>query len=856
VELSVLRATLKSLFARKLRLALSALAVVLGVSFVSGTLVLTDTLNATFNSSFSDQTKNVDVAVQGIDYVGSQSLAASGVMLPAQLANQLRALDGVADAVGQVDGSATLVTADGTLVKNGGASAEGINWTGDRATSVERIADGRAPSATDEIAVDRGTANRARLHLGDQLSVLTTQSQTNSDETFTLVGTFRTAGEDSPSGAMVTAFWTADAQRLMAKPDTFTAIYLAAKPGVPATRLVATVKASGLLPANVEAITGAQLAAQHAATVKKALSFLSTMLLIFAAISLFVGAFIIFNTFTMLVAQRVRELALMRALGASKGQVRLSVQIEAALVGVVGSTIGLIVGVLLAKVLRAAMGSFGVVLPAGSTVFRPRTAVVAYLVGVVVTSAAAVVPAYKAATVPPIAALRDTYTIASRSLRIRAVLGLSGAVLGAVMVVAGLSKSGGTALVGVGAVAIFLGITALSPVLARPVTRMIGFWLPRAFGITGQIGLRNAMRNPRRTAATASALMVGLALVSAFAIFGQSIKVSVHDTVAGSVQADYYITPSVSTQPFSDAIAQSAAAQPGVAKNGVVPVRGGLMTITGHKGVVSVLAGDPPAVASMFGLHTTAGTMTTGVGQIVMDATEAASLHLTVGQPVHVTFGTTGPATLTLVGTFTGSSALVKYLVSTTEWARHSSDTSDSMVLIRRAAGADSGTVFNELQRVLAAHPDLLLTDRAGFAAQQEQTVDQLIGLVYVLLALAVIIALFGIVNTLALSVIERTKEIGLLRAVGLRRGQMWLVIVLEAVVIALFGASLGVGVGSFLGWALVSALKSQGITTFAYPVATIAGVLVLGGILGVLAAVVPALRAARMNVLRAIATS
>lgn len=847
----MLRATLRSLFARKLRLLLSALAVVLGVSFVAGTLVLTDTLNATFNTSFADQTKNVAVAVRGVNHVATAA-AAERALLPAALESTLRTkVDGVADAVGQVEGTAALVDRDGSSITSGTTPPKGINWTGDRPTSVERIADGRAPKATDEIVVDKGTADAHGLRVGEQLPVRTTGKQ-DKDERFTLVGTFRTGGQDSPASAPVVAFWTPDAQRLMTQPDTFTAIFLAAKPGVTERELAAKVTASGVLPKDVEAITGTQLAAEHADTVKQALSFLSTMLLIFAGISLFVGAFIIFNTFTMLVAQRVRELALLRALGASRRQVRVSVQVEALLVGVVGSTIGLVVGVALAHLLHAAMGTFGVVLPAGGTVFRARTAVVAYAVGVLVTSAAAVVPAYKAATVPPIAALRDTYTIAARSLRARAVAGTTGAALGAVLVVYGLSRSGGAGLVGAGAVAIFMGIAALSPVLARPVTRLIGASLPGLFGVTGRIGLQNAMRNPRRTSATASALMIGLALVSAFAIFGQSIKESVHDTVSGSLRADYFIT---NATPFSDSVAQTVSTLPGVAPDGVVPIQGGPVSIAGLKGAANVLAANPRAVASVFALRTTAGQLAVADGQIAMDAAQAASLHLSVGKPVQVTFGATGATTLTLAGTFTDSSGLVKDLITTTEWSKHSSATADSLVLVKRAPGADPATVLAAIKKV--AEPfGLAVNDQGGFVAEQEKTVDQLIGLVYVLLALAVVIALFGIVNTLALSVIERTREIGLLRAVGLRRGQMWLVIVLESVVIALYGATLGVGVGSFLGWALVSALKSQGITTFAYPVTTIAGVLIMGGVLGVIAALAPALRAARMNVLRAISTA
>jgi putative ABC transport system permease protein len=841
----MLRATLRSLLARKLRLLLSAAAVVAGVSFVAGTLVLTDTLNNTFTSLFAGITRNVSVDVRAVNKVAPASDAGRASLPATLLAAVQQAAQGAGTAVPEVRGS--LAPIDPRTGKPAGSASNpgiGMNWTGGEPTSVETVAAGRAPAGDGDVALDLATADRLGLRVGDQVKVSGTATGT-----FTLVGTFRIDGQDGLAGTPVTAFTLAEAQRMILAPDQLTAIYVAARPGVSQADLAARI--ARVLPATDEAITGHQLADEQASTVKQALSFLSTALLIFAGISVFVGAFIIFNTFTMLVAQRVRELALLRAIGASRSQVRLSVQVEAALVGFVGSTVGLALGVGLARVLDSAMGAFGVTLPAGGMVFRARTAVVAYLVGMLVTAAAAVVPAYKAATVPPIAALRDTYTITSRSLRTRAVLGVLGAGLGAAAIMYGLSRSSGTGLVGAGAVAVFLGVAALSPALAGPVTRLLGAPLPALFGTVGRIGLRNATRSPRRTAATASALMIGLALVSAFSIFGQSIKVSVQDTVAKSFDTDYLLYVQ-NFAPFSPTIAQTIAKQPGAV---VTAISGETVRLPGISTADPVFAGDSAAIAAQMGLKPTdGGTLTLRSGQIAMDETRAKALGLRVGATVPVQF-VDRSETLTVAGIFTGSSQ-VKLLISQDEWVKHAPTDQNFLVLVKVRPGADRAAVDAAVRTATMPFPTVHADDTAQFVAEQSKQVDQVLGLVYVLLALAVVIALFGIVNTLALSVIERTKEIGMLRAVGLRRGQMWLVVVLESVVIAVFGAALGVGVGSFLGWALVSALKSQGITSFAYPVTTIAGVLVLGGVLGVLAAVFPALRAARMNILRAIATA
>jgi putative ABC transport system permease protein len=418
-------------------------------------------------------------------------------------------------------------------------------------------------------------------------------------------------------------------------------------------------------------------------------------------------------------------------------------------------------------------------------------------------------------------------------------------------VLVGLTSHGhlATALVGGGAAVLFIGVAALSPVLARPVARVVGGPLPALFGVPGRLGLRNALRDPRRTAATASALMVGLALVSMFAIFGQSVKTSVRQTVLAEMTADYFISPNGGT--IDSSVAPALGRLPGVAA--AIGIHGGTLGVGGRS--VPALAADGRQAASVFMLTPAAGTLALADGQLALSVSEAVTLHLSVGDRVPVTFPDT-TATMTVAGVFSGRSSLVAAVVTPADWARHSPNTRDSMILVRRAPGADPAVVSAAVDRAVAAVPGLAVADQAAFVAAQEQTVDQLVGLVYVLLALAVVIALFGIVNTLALSMTERIREIGMLRAVGLRRGQLRLAIVLESVVISLFGATLGVGVGSFLGWALVRALRGEGLTTFAYPVRTIVEVLAVGGLLGVLAAVLPAVRAARMNILRAIATA
>jgi len=847
----MLRVTFKSLLARKVRLVLSALAVVLGISFISGTLVLTDTLNNTFDNLFGDVYKNVSVEVRSVNAVDNTSTDDTKRQpLAESLLTRLRGVDGVGNAVGNVSGVAQLVNPKtGKALDLGGAPGLGGNWTGTAPPSAVALTPGSHAPGPGEIVVDAGTAKDAKLRIGESITVLTK----GPPKKFTLAGTFTLAGKSSLGGASVTNFDTATAQRLLMEPGQFSSIDLAARPGVSDTALRARVAAA--LPGGAQAVTGKQVADENASAIEKAISGLSTFLLVFAGIATFVAAFIIINTFTMLIAQRTRELALLRAVGASRRQVRTSVLVEAIVVGFIGATLGLGLGLGLAVLLKGLFSLLGASLPSGSLVFKARTAIVAYLVGIVVTTVAAYIPARKAATVPPVAAMRETFVLPARSLRLRAILGSLLTVIGALILVGGLSVKNGSqsaTLVGLGAGLCFIGVATLSPWLSRPITRVIGAPLPRLFGATGRIGRDNAMRNPRRSAATASALMIGLALVSAFGVLGQSIKAGVKSTVEKSVGADFFLAAQGFGAGFSPTVIQSLQGKPGI--DVATGLRGDQAKIGGK--TVGVLAGDPAALPKVLILKKVDGDLAAlATGTILVSQDTATDRGYRVGQSIPVTFPN-GVTSLRIAGVYAKSQLAGNYLLATAEFTKHYPGGLDIFGLVRMTDGADRVAVRTEVEAAAKPYPNVEVRDQSELIRQQEKTVDQSLSLIYVLLALAIIIALFGIVNTLALSVIERTREIGLLRAVGMGRRQLRTMVRLEAVVIAAFGAILGVAVGSFFGWALATALKKQDIASFSYPVALIVAIVVVGALLGVLAAIFPARRAAKMDILRAIATT
>jgi putative ABC transport system permease protein len=838
----MLRFSLRSLLARKLRLALSALAVVLGVAFVSGTFVLTDTLGRVFDDLFAGVNEGTAVTVRGVSALGETSLD-SRPPVDAGVVERVRAVEGVAEAVGRITGYAELVV-DGTAVGAGGAPTLGVDIQPDSRLETLSLREGRAPSGDGEIAVDKATADREGIAVGDRVQVAVRDGLVD----VTVTGSVGFGAADSFGGATLAVFDLPTAQDRLGLPGTFSEVAVAALDGVDDDVLARRVDAA--LPDTAEAVTGAQSGAETSAEIKEGLGFFTTALLVFAGISLFVGAFLIFNTFSMLVAQRARELALLRALGASRRQVTGSVLVEALVIGLVASIAGFVLGIGVAAGLEALLGAVGIDLPQGDLVLAPRTLVACLVVGLGVTAVAALVPARRAAKVAPVEAMRDSGPAEERSLRRRGLAGT--ALLGAGVGALGAGLASGTLeLVGLGAAVTFLGVATLSPLVARQVAGVLAAPFAR-LGVPGRLGRANAVRSPRRTSATAAALMVGLALVSAVSVLGASLKESVVGVVDRSLGADYVLTSS-SFQGFAPAVADRLRATPEI--DGVLAFRFAGAEVDGRRGAVSGV--DPDAAVRVLGLEVVDGDLgAVEDGAIALSTDVADELGLGVGDRAEVTWARTGTSTLEVGALYEPNQFLNEYAVS--EQAVVDGTTSQLLgaVLLTVDDGVSSDAARAAVERGVGDLPTVQIEDRAEFVASQSAQVDQLLNAITVLLVLSVVIAVLGIVNTLALSVVERTRELGLLRAVGLQRRQLRRMIRIESVVIALYGALLGLVVGTAFGWALVRALEEQGVTEFALPVGRLALVVVAAGLAGVLAAALPARRAARLDVLAAVATT
>ncbi len=664
-------------------------------------------------------------------------------------------------------------------------------------------------------------------------------------ETFTISGIVKFGSVGNLAGATIAAFDLPTAQRLFDEVGSLSAINVLAKPGVDKSQLQKAIAA--VLPKGVQVVTGQTVANEQSSSVNQALSFFSTALLVFAGIALFVGGFTIFNTFSILVGQRTRELALLRIVGASRRQLFRSVLLEAAILGVVASLVGLGLGVLTAIGLEKLLSGFGITLPTGPLVFDASTVVAGLAVGIGVTVVSAIFPARRAVRVPPVAAMADYRGSDDESSHRRVLAGCVFLAGGVAVLAVGLSKPA-IQLVGVAAVAVFIGVGMLAPLVARPLASIIG--RPLSVGISGRLGRENSMRSPRRTAQTASALTVGLALVSTMAVFGASLSKSATSSVDEAVNADYIITTSGSNG-FSRSVAAAAATVPGV--TAVSSVYGGQFEF--RSSVSDLTAVSPAEVGETVILRMAAGTASSalGAGQLLIDTTTANSDHLSVGSVVAVTFAETGRTTMEIGGIFKPNALIGSYLVGDGYFVSHYRDPLPLAVLIRTSSPASTAGKA-AVTTALKAYPNLTIQTEAEFEKAQQKSVNTLLGLVYVLLALAILIALIGIVNTLMLSVFERTHEIGLLRAVGMRRRQVRAMIRAEAVILSVFGAIIGVVVGTGLGIAFSDSLKQQGITDIVVPYPSLVIFVVIAALLGLGAATWPARRAAKLDVLAAIA--
>ena len=829
--------TIKELVARKLRLLTTAFAVLLGVAFMAGTFVFTDSISATFDSVLAEANEGVDAYVRTPSEI-DLGYGEPGPRLDASLLDTVRGVDGVDEAALRVHGYAQLVGPDGEPVGDLSMNpAFGSNWVAVDDLNPYELSSGHAPTADDEIVIDKATADQTGYQLGDRASVLTKREP----RSFTIVGVATFGGADSPAGATAVLFTDPVAQELLAQPGQADAISVTADDGVSQATLTAGVQAA--LGNDLEVVTGSALVAEDQKSFAADFAGFETMMLIFAFVAVFVGAFIINNTFSITVAQRSKEMAMLRAIGASGRQVKRSVLIEAGAVGIVGSAAGLLAGVGVARALRALMSQFGIDLPAGSTVISPNAMAISFGVGVAVTVLSAWLPARRAARIAPIAALREVAVDRSAGSTRRAVVGSIVTAAGVAAMLIGLA--GELALVGVGALAIFVGVSVLAPVLARPVARVFG-WPLRVRGLSGELATRNAMRNPKRTARTASSLMIGVGLVGFITIFAASVKTS----VAGSLDEEFTGTHIVQTGAFdnsaglSPALADELRSTTGV--DVVAQARMSPAVIDGSA-TDAFFAFDASTIDQVFTLGSVQGNLDElGADGIAVSADHALDEGWTIGSTVPVTFPN-GDTTLVVKAIYSaGTDWVGSQFADLAAFRANGAADLDFRVYV----SGDQAAIAN----VAADYPSADVQDRAAFLESVNADIDTILGLFYALLALAVVIALFGIANTLALSIFERTRELGLMRAVGMSRTQTRSTIRWEAIIIAVFGTALGLAIGTLFGWAIVRAMADQGIDTLTVPVGTLAVLTVIAGIAGAGAAILPARRAARLDVLEALA--
>ncbi len=850
------KTALRNVLAHKARLLMTVLAVMLGVAFVSGTLVFTDTLgNAYRNQSAKSYD---DVAVSVSTFAGEDDSEKNN-NIDAKTLEKIQGLDGVASATGRVSGFAGVADQDGKLIGNdwsntgGNFSPSGKDGKSGQAGSdpAYTFTDGSGPAEAGQIALDKDSAAAGKYRVGDTVRVATNGPV----KEYTLSGIFTTEDGAVNAGGSLVLFDTAVAQQLYLKPGYFQDVTISAAPGVSEQKILDAVKP--LLPEDAEAQTGEEVAEEQAKMIESELSNLNKMLLAFAGISLFVGIFLIANTFTMLVAQRTRELALMRAVGASRRQVKRSVMLEALVVGVIASVIGFIVGLGIAIGMRSLIASFGAKVPAGPLIVSPTALAAALGVGVFVTVLAAWLPSRRAAKIAPVAAMSSVHAVASvKSLVVRNSIGGAITLLGAAGIVGGAASGGsGQEIIAAGAFFALIGIIILIPLLSRPVIALVRPLLRRVFGVSGNLASQNAVRNPRRTGATASALAIGLTLVTGISVLGVTLGRAVDKMTTDNIRADYMVTMA-----GGGALDKSALTALEKAKgiDAVSPQQAASLQIKGDWHSASAVT--PGAVEKVFNIKTVSGSLATlGDGRIAVAEKTAKSNGWKTGDSLPVTFGedTSKEETkkLTVGAIYKDMEFLSPVLLSTELYAPYEAKPYIPEIWVKMNGGAGEA---NEQALVdsLGNSPAISVMDQQDIRNLFGGMINTMLNLLYGLLAMALIIAVLGVVNTLAMSVFERQQEIGMLRAIGLDRGRVKLMIRLEAVVISLFGALVGIGLGTFLGWALGETIKKE-IPGYVLvmPWDRIAIFLLLAGVVGVLAAMWPARSAARLNMLTAIKT-
>ena len=844
------KVTVRGLFTHFFRLILTAIAVIVSVGFMSGTQILTATISTSFDNVFADVYKNIDAVVRSSDVVDSGFGELRG-LVGAEVIPSIEQVDGVGVAEGQIEALLAILDKEGQPLSNpnAGPPTFGLNWLTEPSLNGWVLSSGSPPTGPTEMVLDSKSAETAGYVVGDTARV---QVNTGVKE-FTIVGIGGFGATPNYAGTSAALFETATAQELLTEPGKFNWINVTGEDGISQDELTARIRQA--LPPDTEAITGEAFTQESQDIFREIFGVLGTILLVFGIVALFVGAFIIYNTFSIIVAQRTRELALLRAMGASRNQVLGSVVSETVIVGVISSLLGLGLGVLLAYGLTALLASIGAGSEGQVLTYPPSAFIISFAVGVAVTVASGFLPAWKAARVPPVAAMRDVAVDRGGRSVPRFVVGSILVLLGFSSLLTGLftETENALALVGSGAFEVIIGVIVLAPLFARPLSRVIGSPL-RTF--TGRLARANAMRNPRRTAATASALMIGVALVVTFAILVNSIKASVDDAIGEAFTSDLIVdSGSFGQTGLAPSLATEIADVSGVAS--ATATRFGFAQV-GEEGLI-VLGADPAAIQEAISFDVVSGSFDDlAPGKVGVTKGYAEDNGLSIGSTVTAAFQGTGeqPVEVVAVYDFAGQGGGLFMDLAMFEQSFPPNLQVDNQIFIKLEPDADVAQARTAIETMVEADfPTANVQDLTEFKESQTGIFDVLLAIITVMLVIAIFIAVLGIINTLLLSVYERTREIGLLRAVGMGRRQVRATITLESVIFSLQGTVLGAVIGFVFAYAVVRAVGTETNVIFAVPVEQLIAMVIAALIFGVVASIIPAIIGSRMNVLDAIAT-
>jgi putative ABC transport system permease protein len=841
---------LKSLWARKVRALTTTFAVVIGVAFMAGSYVFTDTIFAAFDEIFGNAVEGTSVVVTSKNLVKQES--GEVPTIEESLLPRVQRTAGVREAAGAIFTPGGFFDEQGEEIGSQFAPKFISSVLPPDLESLDYV-EGRMPESQKEASLDEAAANEAGLELGDTLTIV---GRIPAQE-YRLVGITR-LGEASFGGASIAQVTLPEAQRITDKARELDQISVAAEEGVTPLELRGRIRAE--MPPSVRVETGEENADRASSEIRESLGFLQTILLVFAFVALFVGAFLIFNTFSITVAQRIKEFGMLRTLGASRGQILRSVVGESLVIGVVGALVGIAAGLVIAVALKALFESFGANLPSTDLVLEPRTVIVSLAVGVGVTVVSSLIPALRATRVPPIAALHAEAQPVGRRRRVvnlvlTALLGVAG--LG--MLVGGLfggaEGDAAAGLMGAGAVCLVLAVSLFSPVLVRPIAALAGWPLERLRRLTGRLARENAQRNPGRTAITAAALMIGLAVVAFVTIFAAGARDSISSAVDETFQGDLVIQNSNGFSPIPPAAAEAARQQDGVELVATMRTTEAKLVGSGAKPRINAISRDAGPVFKLEWEEGGPGTLRDlRDGEAIVKGSFAEDQGLAVGDSFRLLSQSGERPRFEVAGTYDTDVGLIGSVLLTQEvLARDFDQTQDTTDFVEVAAGADPDSVQKRLEGVMEkSFPTAEVVNQQELKENQEAQVNQLLSLIYVLLFLAVLISLFGIANTLALSIHERTRELGMLRAIGMSRRQVRTMIRYEAVITALIGAILGMALGILFAVLIAQPLKDEGFE-LSFPIGQLVSLLILSGIAGVIAAIAPARRASRLDVLESL---